>query len=200
MQDREIILTQEQFEELHKNFGSSHFKLQGEVLKEFGEQKLSLYFKSIEFTTSVTNVIGIIAGFGFTAMGYVQSMFLFTFGEGLLLSALFHGIWWVQKIYTGEYNSINADTEKFRSFFNNRNEKYMELYNNWSANKSINEEKFKALNKMDMSAINLFKTENTPSPETYSKTTYFLGIGGSVTLLASFFIYSLLHLFFYFFY
>lgn len=192
-QNRDIPLASEEFEKLHDNFGSAHFKLQSEVLKDFGTNKLDLYFKSVGFNSSVTRVIGIVAGFGFTAMAYVQSMFLFIVGEGLLLAALFYGIWWVQEIYTGEFNSVNKDIEKFRDFFNKRNDKYMELYDGWMKKKSISETTLRELNEMDKSSVDLFKTEESEVPQTYSKTTYFLGICGSILLLASFFVFNIIY-------
>jgi hypothetical protein len=192
-QYQEIPLTQDEFEKFHNNFGSAYFKLQGEALEDFGTKKLDLYFKSVGFTSSVTGVIGIVAGFGFTAMDHVQSMFLFIVGEGLLLSALFHGMWWVQQIYTKEFNSINADIRKFRDSFNERNNKYMELYNGWMAKKSISKKSFQELSEMDKKSIDLFKTEEAEIPQTYSKITYFLGIYGSIVLLTSFFIFNLIY-------
>lgn len=190
--DRDIPLGDNEFEEFYENFGSKHLKMQGEILKDFGDKKIDIYFKSVGFTTSVTSVIGIIAGFGFTALGYTQSIFMFFLGEGLLVSALFYGLVWTQWIYAGEFNSLSADSEKFRKFFDDRNGRFLALYYRALKERVINEKKFRELNDGDLASVNLFKTNGDEVLRVYSKATYFLGVLGTIFLFCSFFILDLL--------
>lgn len=191
--DRDIELSEIEFKEFYESFGSSHLKMQGKLLEDLGNKKIDIYFKSIGFTTSVTSVIGIIAGFGFTAFGYIQSTFLFFIGEGLLFAALFYGLLWAQKIYGGEFSSLNADFKKFRDFFDKRNQKFLELFNSALKNHIISEKKFRELNETDKDSINLFIVGEEEIPQVYSKTTYFLGIFGTFILFSSFFIFDFIH-------
>lgn len=190
--DRDIELDEKEFNEFYENFGSKSLKMQGEILKDLGNKKIDIYFKSIGFTTSVTSVIGIIAGLGFTAFGYVQSTFLFFLGEGFLVGAIFYGLIWTQQVYAGEFHSLNSDSKKFRDFFDVRNEKFLALYNRALKDHLINEKKFRELNEVDLESVNLFKTEKEEVPQVYSKVTYFLGICGAVLLFSSFFIFDFL--------
>ncbi len=192
---RHIPLSEEEFKEFYDNFGSNHFQLQSRVLEDLGTKQIDIYFKSIGLATTVIGVIGLIAGFGFTALGYVQSLWFFFVGEGLLLGAIFYGLFWTQKIYQGEFKSLESERRKYLTFYAERNEKFMELYNSWISTRGINRTTLTELNKIDMESINLFKSEKGgPIPSIYSQTMYVLMIAGTLVLFSSFFICDLLRL------
>ncbi len=193
-QNQDINLNREEFKELYNNFGSNSFQLQSRVLEDLGTKQVDIYFKSIGFATTVIGAIGLIAGFGFTALGYVQSLWLFFIGEGLLLGAIFYGLFWTQKIYHSEFKSLESERRKHLTFYAERNDKFMELYNSWTSTQKISKTTLTELNKMDMESINLFKSEtNGPIPSIYSQTMYMLMIAGTLILFGSFFICDLLH-------
>ena len=81
----EIEFEDKEVDEFYERFGGTKFALQSEVARAYGDRKIDIYFKSIGFAATVISTIGIIAGFGFTAFGYVESRFLFFVGEGILL-------------------------------------------------------------------------------------------------------------------
>lgn len=173
--------------------GSESFQLQSRIFEDYGKKKLDIYFKSIGFTTVVIGTAGLIAGFGFTAINEIQSEFLFFIGEGLLLSSIFYGLFWIQSIYQGEFRSIEAEMKRLREFYDERNKRYMVLYNEWMSKKSITKSNLKELQEFENKSIDLFKTPpQNSAPIIYSPLMYGLMTFGAATLLGSFFIYSLL--------
>ena len=186
-EDGEIALTETQFQEFYDNFGSNSFKLQGEVLGDLGSKQLDIYFRSIGFVTTVLGAIGIIAGFGFTAYGYVESLFLFFLGEALLLSSLFVGVFWTQEKYRAEFRELEEERRNHVTFYERRNTKFLEIYNSWIRNRKISKLALSELNEIDKSSLDLFKTDaNRPIPSIYSPTMYRLMVVGTIVLLCSF--------------
>ncbi len=191
--NEDVELNQSEFKEFYQNFGSSSFKLQGEIFEELGTKQLDIYFKSIGFASIVIGVIGVIAGFGFTAMDHVESRLLFFLGEGSLLGAIFYGLFWTQGIYQSEFLSLEKERSKCLTFYKGRNEKFMELYNSWLLNKTINKRTLAELNQLEQASIKLFESDAGQAiPVIYSKIVYSLMILGVIFLFGSFFIFDLL--------
>lgn len=115
--DEKINLNQETLKIFYEQFGSKNFNLQQEISKDFGEKILNLYYKSIDFIYKTITTIGIIAGFGFTAMSHIKSYTLFITGEGFLLSAIAVGIWAIQSIYLKERNNLDKFYGKIKKNF-----------------------------------------------------------------------------------
>ena len=185
---------EEEIKEFYETFGSKHLKMQSEILKEFGIKQIDIYFKSIGFVTTVISIIGIVAGFGFTAFEYIQSLPLFFVGEGLLFGMLFYGLFWVQKIYQGEYKTLNDTRKKYSDFFEERNKKFIELYNNALNTHSMEKGKFIELHEIDQQSIDLFKVDDKEIlQQIYSKPMYYLALIGAIFLFSSFFIIDLLN-------
>jgi len=184
-----IELSEEEFKEFYENFGSSNFKLQSDIFKDIGDRQVDIYFKSIGFATTIIGAVGIIAGFGFTALGYVQNVLLFFIGEGLLSATIFYGLFWTQQKYQQEFNSLEEDRKKYLDYYNQRNKKFIELYESWLSQRNIDRSKFLELNDIDKKSIDLFKTENQRvAPDIYSRKMYILMIIGIVFLFSSFII------------
>ena len=87
------------------------------MAQERGKRLLELYYRSVDFIYKTITTIGIIAGFGFTAIGYVKSNFLFIAGEAFLFGAVAFGIWATQKIYLREINNLENLYSKIRDNF-----------------------------------------------------------------------------------
>jgi hypothetical protein len=190
--NQNTVLSEELFKDFYEAFGSSSLKLQGKILGELGDKQLDIYFKSIGFATTVIGAIGLIAGFGFTAFGYVQSVLLFFIGESLLLGALFYGLFWTQRKYQAEFNVLEQDRQKYLTFYEERNKKFIKLFENGLRSPHIiNKKEFIDLNELDKKSIELFKNENPKvAPDIYSRIMYILMIFGSIILFSSFFIFD----------
>ena len=107
----------ENLEKFYEQFGSSRFRLQSEMAQDRGRRLLELYYRSIDFIYKTITTIGVIAGFGLTALGYVRSPVLFVVGESFLFGAIAFGIWATQKIYLREIENLEGLFSKIRVNF-----------------------------------------------------------------------------------
>jgi len=197
----EVPFDESKIDEFYQHFGSAKFALQSEAAQAYGDRKIDIYFKSVGFAATVISTIGIIAGFGFTAFGYIESKPLFFIGEGILLYSILHGLIWVQTIYNGEFGALDSSQEKQRAYFTERNKLFMDVWNTISTTKKVSREKLAELIEKDKSAIQLFAPKeqagHIEKPKTiFSKKLYYCMITGSILLISSFFIKSLLSLIF----
>jgi hypothetical protein len=197
MSEDEIEFSDEEINEFYERFGGAKFSLQSEVARAYGDRKIDIYFRSLGFATTVISTIGIIAGFGFTAFGYVESEFLFFIGEGVLLYSILHGLIWVQNVYNGEFQNVDKSQEQHRAYFTERNKLFKEVWNSIATTKKVSREKFLKLTEKDKEALQLFapkeQTDEEKKPNIiFSKKLYYSMVTGSVMLISSFFIDRLL--------
>lgn len=189
-------LEQRQIKELYDEFGSKHFQMQSRTLKEFGTLLIDIFYKSVGFIIQVLSIIGIIAGFGFTAYSYIQSKFLFFIGEGILFFTIIYGIIWIQKTYEREYTSVHNKMKEFSDFFERRNKQFIEkVYPDLINKKELNEDEFRKLHDIDNEMLLVFKPEPLKDAKyikIYPKKLYYWLIGGAIILLLSFVIKSII--------
>lgn len=195
--DEKYKVKEDQVLNFYDEIGGKHFKLQGEVLEEYGKMKLDIYFKSIGFVISVLGIVGIIAGFGFTAFSFIESKLLFFLGESILAYGIIKGIVWVQSVYNNEFKSIEKEYNRHKKFYDERNELFFVVYKQLiDPTHEINKKDFENLQNKDKESLILFKYENGDVPHLiYSKVLYGCLIIGTIALLSSFFIFSLLYFF-----
>lgn len=182
----------------YEELGSSHFKLQGTTLEKYGKLKLDIYFRSIDFAATITGVIGIIAGFGFTAFSSIESKPLFFLGEAILFYGIFKGLIWVQRIYQSEYKGLEDESKKHLVHYKIRNEAFTKVYNQLIApGHEINKADLESLQKIDQDSLILFKPndEERPPQTIYSKEIYGCLLAGAILLFSSFFIVDLIKFF-----
>jgi hypothetical protein len=189
-----VRISEENVMTFYEAFGSNDFELQSTTLEKYGELKLNIYFKSIGFVTTVTSVIGIIAGFGFTAFSFIESRLLFFVGEAILFYGIFRGLKWAQDVYTAEFKALEAEMKKHVAHYEIRNKAFGVVYDQLlSANHEINQVDIENLNKVDRDGLILFKPseeENKPLV-IYSKEVYMCLLVGTMVLFSSFFIFDL---------
>jgi hypothetical protein len=183
-------------EEFYDRFGSEHFQMQSKVLRGHGTQAVDIFFRSVGFVIQVLGIIGVIAGFGFTAYSFVQSKILFFIGEGVLLYTIIYGIIWVQKIYAAEFKTSNNTMKKFADFFEKRNKHFMEkIYPDATQKYEVKDEEFKKLMEIDNEMLVIFKPDplkDASQIPLYPKNLYRLLMVGAGFLLVSFIINSIL--------
>ena len=68
-----IQMTDENIEILQKMSSDFH-RLYAEAMKEYGEKELKLIDDTLNFAYRMIQVIGLVAGFGFTALGLVKQI------------------------------------------------------------------------------------------------------------------------------
>jgi len=126
--EEEIEITFEDWGKFYESQGSKFFQLESEILGEHGDNQKKLLYEVLTSTTQLIQVIGVVAGFGFTGLGYVKNLSLFIFGEALLFCAIFIGLLWTQKIYRSNLKSTDKEVERVKSIFKIRYETFKKIY------------------------------------------------------------------------
>jgi len=126
--EEKITMTFEDWEKFYESQGSKFFHLESKILGEHGENQKKLLYEVLASTTQLVQVVGVVAGFGFTGLGYIKNPLLFTFGEVLLLGAIFVGLLWTQKIYRANIKSTDEELDRVKSIFKTRYETFKKIY------------------------------------------------------------------------
>jgi len=128
MNEDEVKLSSEEWDQFYENQGSRYFQLESEILAAHGEDQKTLLYKILNSTTQLIQVIGVVAGFGFTGLGSVKNLPLFFAGEFLLFVAIFIGLFWTQKIYKSNFSGTNAEVERVKGLFKDRFNTFKKIY------------------------------------------------------------------------
>ncbi len=176
----------------YEQLGSRNFSLQGKVTSEYAKKKIDIYYKSLNLTTTVISVVGIIAGFGFTAFSFIESKPLFFIGEGLLVYSIIGGLVWLQNVYNSEFKSLDDAQKGHREYFSKRNELFGNVWKEIEEKSEIDAEKLTELQVYGQEVLKLFAPQkNEKINRIFSKKLYYLMIAGTICLFSSFFISSL---------
>src|SRR5688500_6085616 len=109
MNEETTKMTEQEFDEFIQKESSRFLKLETEIMEAYGKEQMTLFYKILDFTYKILTVIGLVAGFGFTALSSVQNIFAFTAGEAFLLSAIIYGLYRIQKIYSDNLDSLETN-------------------------------------------------------------------------------------------
>src|SRR3989344_8542586 len=128
MDDRKITMSDRDWDIFYESQGSRFFKLEQEVLSAHGDDQKTLFYKIFYSTTKLIQVIGVVAGFGFTGLGYVEHRSLFIVGEFFLLVAIFMGLLWTQKIYRANLRNSDEEVSRVKGIFSERYSVFKKIY------------------------------------------------------------------------
>ena len=123
-----IRMSDQEWDAFYESQGSRFFKLESDILGAHGENQRALFYKIFDATTKLIQVIGVVAGFGFTGLGYVEHRLLFLVGELFLLSAIFIGLLWTQKSYREELKNIDREVDRVKEIFKERYSSFKKVY------------------------------------------------------------------------
>lgn len=184
--NEDIDITDDKLDLLHERLGSNFYRLQSSIMEKYGEKQLEIYFKSLDLTQGITGVMGVVAGFGFTAFTNIEHLGLFFTGEALLLSGVVTSLWAISSIYSKEYLSLVAEQSRLVNHFNVRNTLYQAILKDAVDRNKIKVSAFSALQEHDNGLMSLFQSlEQGPSKLSNGWTWWLLAIGTAV-LVASF--------------
>lgn len=158
MEEKIEYYTNEDIKKFHEIKGTPNLQLQADVKKAYGEAEIQLFDKTLDFTYKILTTIGLVAGFGFTAISKVITIYLFVFGEGLLLSAILLGIFWVQKIYLSNLKSVQKTSSLHSKLFNARNIIYRRIFDRLMKDCSLSSIDLEELKKKDNEIAEAFIT------------------------------------------
>ncbi len=187
---KRIFLEKNDLEKFYKELGSGHFELQTKVSREYGEQKIGVYFKLIDFTYQIVTVIGVIAGFGFTAISVVEKSF-FVAGEGFLLSGILWGIFLVHQLYSSELTSLQKASDTHQKHFRERNKIFSRIWTELNSPLGASQLDLQNLVKVDTDTVKLFATEEDQGTDwiekikSYQRIMLYFLMGGSISILVS---------------
>ncbi|MCX6789852.1 MAG: hypothetical protein NTZ42_04605 [Candidatus Gribaldobacteria bacterium] len=124
----EIKLSSKNWDKFYESQGSQFFQLERKILKDHGKNQKTLFYKILNSTTKLIQVVGVVAGFGFTGLGFVENRNLFIFGEFFLFVTIFVGLLWIQKIYRLNINSSDKEVVRVKSIFKDRYSVFKKIY------------------------------------------------------------------------
>lgn len=176
-----IVLLQQMSHEFHM--------LYAEVMKEYGEKELKLIDDVLNFGYKIIQTVGIVAGFGFTAIGYVKNIYLFVSGEGILLLSIVYGVYKIKKIYSDNLNSIQSSRDRISKVFGEKSTLFQEVILKVVKEKVIDMVDFQSrLDAVDQKLLKEFspnKNSNTKKDEDFlTPLIVFLVLGGAALLFS----------------
>lgn len=191
--EEEIEITFEDWDKFYESQGSKFFQLESDILGEHGENQKKLLYEVLTSTTQLIQVIGVVAGFGFTGLGYVENPPFFIFGEASLFGAIFVGLFWTQKIYRSNIKGTDKEIERVKSIFKTRYEIFKKIYDKAildigkKSNIKISRSLMSELIQKNNDLMSQFVTKNTKKEEWDPLTILMiLFIAGGCSLLISF--------------
>jgi hypothetical protein len=126
--NEEIKFSEEEWKEFYEKQGSGYFQLESTILKAHGDDQKKLLYEIFGSTKTLVQTIGVVAGFGFTALSYVENLSLFIFGEFFMFIAILYGLFWTQKSYRSNLKSSISETDKVKSLFADRYVVFKKVY------------------------------------------------------------------------
>jgi hypothetical protein len=182
-----IVITKEEWDEIYKTVGSNFLQMEQEIMSAYGNKQLEMYNNILEFVYKMVGTIGIVAGFGFTSVSFVESIYTFYAAELMFFVAMCIGMYWVSRVYQEEYSSLQTSSTKLSKIFRKRAEILGKIVQNYGDTNTISTDQMNELSICDQELLTTFSQEReeqtleTPIP----KMIILLSIGG-VLLLASY--------------
>lgn len=107
-----IKVTPDILEGLQQMSHKFHQGIYADTTSLYGKQEQKYIDELLTFSYKIVQTIGIVAGFGFTAVGFVNSIILFVMGEALLIGSIVYGIFNLKKIYTKTLSTLKNSSDK----------------------------------------------------------------------------------------
>lgn len=128
MAEKEIKFSEEDWDKFYERQGSQYFRLESEILEAHGENEKKLLYEIFGSTKILVQAIGVVAGFGFTALGYVENISLFLIGEFFLFVAIFSGLFWTQHAYRANLSASGKEITWVKEEFAARYSVFKKIY------------------------------------------------------------------------
>lgn len=192
--EREIVqFTPEKLEILTQQSHEFHqvFEL---VMSEYGKAEMKLIDDLLSFSYKILQVIGIFAGFGFTAIQAVKHQWLFALGEIILFSGIVYGIYEVKKIYAKNLEAVQKSSRRKFDVFNKKSAFFIKYINEFADTEQLDLLRFKGeLKKLDDKLLKEFsedkETDKKKDEGEFLDRIIISAIIGSLLLLSAFIIF-----------
>lgn len=179
---------------LLQQMSSDFHRVYAEAMHEYGEKELKLIDDTLGFGYKMIQVIGIVAGFGFTALGSVKIANFFILGELLFISSIIYGVYQIKRIYATKLEAIQKSSNQKSKVFQEKSQLFQDVITKAVKERKIDVADFQSrLETVDAKLINEFT--NKPAKTTKDEGRFLniiilLLTVGSLFLLSSFFDFS----------
>lgn len=110
--NKKIVATPEVLAGLQQMSHDFHMGVYAQTTKVYGDQEQKYIDELLSFSYKMVQAIGIVAGFGFTALGFVKNIHPFVFGEVALIASMIYGIYNLKSIYTKIIKTLRDSSSK----------------------------------------------------------------------------------------
>ena len=192
MSFEEIKFSEEDWDKFYEIQGANYFQLESSILKAHGEDQKKLLYEIFGSTKTLVQTIGVVAGFGFTGLGYVENLSLFIGGEFFLFVAIIAGSFWSQKTYKTNFESYRVEVSRTKKLFSERYAVFKKIYDKAlsdigsSKNILIPKSQIVELQKQDNDLMSKFakQEDKKNSDDPFGWLMLFFAIGGLLLLLS----------------
>ena len=184
-----IEANQENLEILQKMSHEFH-ELYAKVMEEYGNKELKLIDDLLDFGYKIIQVIGIVAGLGFSGISGVKNITLFAVGELFLLSSIAYGVYRTKKIYLNNLGGIQKSGNKVKEVLKAKSDFFVKYINQLTKEGKIEAKAFATeLNNVDTNLLKAFETKELNAKkkdDVFLDVLIFLLILGGIFLILSF--------------
>jgi len=151
------------------------------IMKDVIEKHGRVRKGAIQYNYELITIAGIVAGFGFTGIGRVETIFAFLIGEALLFSAIVVDLWFVKKMFLDEAKLFATYIDKLGKAINKRRSISLNI-------KSTLDEMKKSMNEISLEESKIFDDDgpHNINSDVFFNTIICLFIFGTTSLLLSF--------------
>lgn len=161
------------------------------AMSEYGKAEMKLIDDTLNFGYKIIQVIGIFAGFGFTAIQKVENIYFFCLGEIFYISAIVYGIYQIKKIYATNLESVQHSSANKYKVFKEKSEFFQTYIKKFTEENKLDVEKFtNELKEVDNKLLQEFNKDeriNKKNEDLFLNIIIFFSIVGGLFLLSSFF-------------
>lgn len=153
------------------------------ILEEIAEETEKIFYDILEFTYKIITVIGLVAGFGFTGLNYVKTMYYFLIGEMLFFLSIGFGIFWIKCVYINIHTTYADYIKNLGECIDNRSKLYDKIFKVHNDDFQSIKEQFNVISEEEVKIFNkrpkIHKTDKI-------NIMLYLFISGGVIILSSF--------------
>jgi hypothetical protein len=144
----------------------------------------------LEYSYRVIQTIGLLAGFGFTAVSRIETIGLFIVGELLLIVAIIFGLYKTRNLYTSTIDKLDVEGNKKKKVVWERNKYCMDVLRQATNDKQIPADFQKKLDELNSTMVSEFAPkdmhEDKPNFKDHLIPMILIGFVGVAFILASF--------------
>lgn len=192
---RRRLTRAEQAQDLFRTLKAQYIESNNEVMNIITKSKSDIFYKSVSFVISILSIVGIVAGFGFTAFNYIESILLFFVGEFILLFSIIYGIIWIKKIYEEDFNRLHDFLKKQIVHQEKMNNNFSDIEKIF-ANEDFDDDVFMEKISTITPSIDIENKDESMPRKIFPKGLYEALLIGSFILFLSFFVRDLIYFLF----